>query len=345
MRQHGTLVGTALLPVLFATAIPQLQAQNVPLLSKSRIGFHVIRAQGIKVDFRSLRGATISEPPGLPSTSFVQYDDGYVGVDDRNWPFDNPPVYETSYWGYNNASQVNGNQVTLSRALSTNTWSLENFEETDATGFGINTQGRKGSLTFTAGFNWIPVDAEYTAGGQATFESISDSFTYLGSTVPAAPHAGLSSDTGSILNMSGTRQYNSAAGTDTITGSLNVDGILHQFHIGSQIEKTLEEKYRFTLGLAITANLLNADFTTSHQVTRNGTQIASSGSSVSDSHLQVGVSGGAGFIFLLDDNNQLYVEWQKQYMSETEITNSLGETAVISYDDLQNVNIGMRFQF
>ena len=342
---------TVIITVIWASAAFVCSAQNVPMLSKSKIGFHVIRGQGIKVNLHSMRGTNIDTPAAPGTLPFQQYDDGYVGRDSRgaqdplNWGD------VTSYWGYNNASQLNGNEITLNKALTTNSWSLENFGEENTTGFGINTYGVKGNFTLFAGINWYPVEAKSSQSIQSPHSSIADTFTYLGATPPSAPHAGLISDTGHIIRLSGdpgsnpTRALLSNVGMDTINGTRSVDGLLHQIQFGGEFSKTYKDKYQFGLGGGITANIFNADFEISHSVFRNGIEVNAYDSNTSETDFNIGFLGSGSFAFLLEEGTQIYIQWQKQFMSDNEISQGTVEPAVVSYDDFHNVNIGMRFQF
>lgn len=336
---------TALLAVCGAFSVTFACAQNVPILSKSRIGFHVLRGQGIKVNLHSMRGTNIAEPAAPGTLPIQQYDDGYVGRDSRggqdpvNWGD------VTSYWGYNNASQLNGSDITMTRGLSTNSWSLDNFGDDDLTGFGINTYGVKGDFTVYAGVNWYPIDAKSSQSVQSTYNSIEDTFTYLGATPPVAPHAGQYADTTHILDLAGTRQQVAGAGTDTINGSRTVDGLLHQIQLGGELTKTYKEKFQFGIGAGITASIFNVDFDISQSIVRNGVEIDSYNSSASETEFNIGFLGSGRIAYMVEEGTAFYVQWQKQFMSDNEISQGTGETAVISYDDFHNINMGMSFQF
>ena len=324
---------------LFLASAMIATAQVVPKLTNSRIGFHVIRTSGIQVDIRNLGGSAIEEPVQPGSTVFIQYDDGYIGTDQRNWPG------ETSNWGYTNASQVNGTDITMNQALSTNSWDQENFGDDNTTGFGINTHGQRGEFTIFAGINWFPVKAESSHVMNLSYSSIADTYTYKGATPPAAPHSGQYTDTTHILDMNGTRQYNANAGTDTISGTRTVDGLLHQIHIGTQFKKKAYENLFIGAGVAVTANIFNVDFDISQQIVRDGVQISSYDRSRSETDLSLGLSAGGSIAYELRGGNMLYVEWQKQFASDTELSHNTGETASISFEDFHNLNVGFSFPF
>lgn len=341
----STLCKTAIIAVCGAFTCTVGLAQNVPILSKSRIGFHVIRGQGIKVSLHSMRGTNIAEPATPGTLPFQQYDDGYVGRDSRgaqdplNWGD------VTSWWGYDNASQLNGSDITMTKGLSTNSWSLENFGEDHHTGFGINTYGVKGNLTIFAGINWYPIDAKSSQSAQATYNSIEDTFTYLGATPPATPHAGQFTDTTHILELAGSRQQVADAGIDTINGSRTLDGLLHQIQLAGEFTKTYKEKLQFGLGAGITANIFNVDFDISQSIMRDGVEVDSYDRSTSNTEFSIGFLGSGRISYLVEEGTEFYIQWQKQFMSDNEISQGTGETAVVSYDDFHNINIGMRFQF
>src|SRR5437762_3961222 len=109
-RLNSTLRGISL-GSLIAAAVSARAEDDVSWLRHFRIGGSFM--MNVSTEFKTSGNFTVNRPP--PSAAGgISYDDGFVGVDKTgNAPLPDGSGPGTTFWGYNDASQMNDTAKTL----------------------------------------------------------------------------------------------------------------------------------------------------------------------------------------------------------------------------------------
>ena len=214
-----------------------------------------------KADFRSAAAVQPRATQPRAATAGVDhfYDDGYNRVDSSG-NFGN----ETTYWGYQNASQDNGGSITMNSAQTTidaNGSSgsqeeaqpaLEIYWQKDLTAnerwnFGLRTALR-----------WQRIELDNRAAYSTTVETISDTYSYTG-IPPGAPFNGSFSGPNFLLSDIPVRNTSSVPGA-AIVANRTLDADLFGFDLGPTLSLNLTKKLRAVVSAGGTVAWMQSDF-------------------------------------------------------------------------------------
>ncbi len=206
-----------------------------------RIG--AIVGMNIKANF-SVNG--LFTLPGNNAANGI-YDNGYVRTDNTG----NAQGY-TSYWGYNNASQLSGSTLTMNSTTSYSTSSSSEENGLAFPGFELAYGGNlwkwgDARIGWDFGFGLLPISVTSTQPMSASVNQNIYTFDTGGIVVPTAPYQGGPSGIGPTIlaNPTSTNSVNIPNGI--ITGSHTLDVILYTFRLGPTVYWDLSED----LGLSV----------------------------------------------------------------------------------------------
>jgi hypothetical protein len=252
-----------------ASACAQSTGQGVSLLQDStgdewplnRVGLSYRPAFNITARFRNVGPFAGFSNPG-PATSGVNhnYDDGYNRVDSTQ-----NAGGMTSYWGYQNASQLPGNNTIVMTSTAPNLGAASPSVGSDPQeGFELSYQrelghqqrfhwGLEGAFGFT---DLIIHDTQTLTGG---FTRTSDSYSLLGITPPTLlPYNGPQTAVpgAPVIGDTPTRTVTQAAAT----GYRNLDADIFSFRLGPYLELPVAKRLAVSLSGGLALVYVNSTF-------------------------------------------------------------------------------------
>jgi hypothetical protein len=233
----------ALVLGLAATAVPVFAADDLDDDDQSgwfvRVGGRI--SSGVKAEVRNTRPAA-SVTPGLSV-----YDDGFVGKDNGGSPT------LTQNWGYQSASQVNGDTLTFRDASAMRVGNQNGLK--DDPQFGGELVGgfefvrfdighREARFGFELGYSLsrFSVSERATASGNSLYYD----YALNGVTPPLPPYSGSPSQPGPLLTYN-SPVIRSVAGTSSLDTKLESD--FHTLRIGPWIEVPLSGRVNLALSV------------------------------------------------------------------------------------------------
>ncbi len=297
MRNTFIIAGLVLTSPLLAPA----QSPTVPEPNMNRFSIGYRMGLNITADFRKLGNYT---PPGGvgagagPATggnTDRTYDDGYVKRDTRT-----NALGLTWNWGYDNASQVPGNDTIQFHSVSSvGSASSKNNEDDPQHGFEFLYQrrireiGKKGwwGLEAGVGFENLTLEDHRPLAGKVSL--LTDTYQ-LGGVIPPTPppYRGDYTNAGPLIGDDPTRTIQSTGGA-TILGRRSVDADLITLRFGPFFEIPLSEKLSFFLSGGLALANVDCDFKFTETVNPgSGGSITRSGHSNGNGWLVGGYAAG-----------------------------------------------------
>jgi hypothetical protein len=207
-------------------------------------------AFGIKARFGSVNLATLSASTRTtPSGDPYNYDDGYV-LTDSTGNF----LGQTWYWGYDNASQISGNTIGLSRSLAAPAFKPSSFGDDpqfggeiiynrvlrhwDRVGFGLEAAG-----------SYLNLNIANHGAFAGNVQKTTDFYPYtVGTTPPAAPYQGTYGGANFVIGDTPTSSTSSTVPGSRIIDDQKFDGNVWGLRLGPYAEVPLGDS--FSLGLS-----------------------------------------------------------------------------------------------
>ena len=203
------------------------------------------------------------------------YDDGYVRPDQSGDP------NNTSFWGYNNASQYNpsANTLTMHGASSYSTTGSSAANGSAFIGFdmayGDNIwYWKHARVGWEAGFGLLPISLTDSKPMAAKVSQSTYTFNTGGIVVPGAPYQGGSSGQGPIIP-------GSPASTTTqisdgiVTGSRTLDVMLYTLRLGPTFYWDLNEYFGMQLGAGPAVGIVSGTYKFNETITDTSTSTSS----------------------------------------------------------------------
>ena len=310
-----------------------------------RSGFH------ISAKFKNVGGYVSPNNPG-PATAGTDhfYDDGYNRVDNN----DNAGN-KTTYWGYDNASQHQGETIVMSSSSSAATGSSNERDGDPQHGFEITYNRQLGKIGKAKwgveaglGFTDVTIRDGGTLFGRVT--KTSDAYTVPESfppiLVPPAPYRGPVDGHGTapVLGDTPFRTVTRIPRGATATGNRNFEADVYGLRVGPYLGIPLNERLALSLsgGLA----LLSIDSTFRYEETVSIAGLPAQTHKGNGSHSEILAGGyfGANLLFTLDERINLSAGAQYQ-SSGTYTHREGGKTAQIDLGSAVFLSLGVGFSF
>jgi hypothetical protein len=289
-----------------------------------------------KADFQSAAAAQprATDPGAAVAGTDHFYDDGYNRVDSS----DNAGG-ETSYWGYQNASQDNGGSITMNSAQTTiNQGSSSETQEDAQPALEVYwqqdiTSNKQWNVGFRTALRWQRIELDNRAVYGTTIETISDTYSYTG-IPPGAPFDGSFGGPNFLLSDSPVRSITSAAGP-TVTATRNLDADLFGFDLGPTLALNLTKKLRAVLSTGGTVAWMRSDFSY-----RDGA--LASGSDTKEEFL-FGAYAGADLQYRIGEHWGIFggaaYNWLQNFDQQVD-----GRSAELQFGDSCTLRTGLFFQ-
>jgi hypothetical protein len=188
----------------------------------------------ISTEFKTTGTFALNTPPPS-SRGGISYDDGFVGRDAFN------TVGQTTFWGYNNASQVDDAAKTLTYH-GTQSFSANGFNEADDVPLGFDMayagtfrQWERVSIGGELGFGLSVFNARDKHTMNALLQQKIDVYDTSQIIVPSAPYIGNDTGTGGPLLPTTPTSTSGATTAGTVSGSRSLEGILYSFRLGPML--------------------------------------------------------------------------------------------------------------
>lgn len=249
-----------------------------------RIGLGYRAALNISAKFSGLGGYNSLNTPGVagvtpataaPGTIVRTYDDGFIGVD-----ISQNASSLTTYWGYNNSSQVVNGAIQMHSSSSSATASSGDVGNNDLRngielGYFQPLGGKHDWCWGVEGaLNWTPIslrDSRPLAGDVVT---LTHAFEFVGLTAPVAPPNYVGPVDGPGAPLLGTTAADlgttTQTGAATIAGTRSIEANLFGLRLGPYLEYDFSRTVSVDLGGGFSGGLLDSRFSYNDLVTING---------------------------------------------------------------------------
>lgn len=346
--KHTRLLAT--LPILLASAHagePKAAAiGSAPQPSRWRIGASYAPIFGLQAKFGGLGnfGTAFPVQPIAPGTNY-QYDDGFVFVDSSG-----NLLGQTWNWGYQNSSQVSGNQIALSLASSNADASARESDEI-AQGIDLHAYysigtimlgGKESTWGIRAGLHYGRADISNGGSLNTATTILTDTYTVVSGSVPGAPYSGSFGGPGSRVDDTPVRSI--ADGTGLVTGNRDLDVHLTTLSLGPYLEIPVAPKFSLALEGGFSAALAHGSYDFDSATTLPGLGTINSSGSDSDTRILPGLYAGLTALYQIDEAWSLQFAARYQYLDNFTLQDN-GSTATLSFDSAFILSLGISHAF
>jgi hypothetical protein len=304
--------------------------------------FRIGALVGMNISANFTRSGTFSVSGNNPAQGI--YDDGYVRTDSTG-----NAGGQTSYWGYNNSSQLSGNNLTMSAANSFTTSSSSQEQGGVFPGFdmayGDNLwYWKHARVGWEFGFGLLPIDIVDNQTAPASVTSSTYTFNTGSIVVPQAPYQG-PFNAGPYLPTIPTN-YTSSTTVDpngTVSGSQKMDVMLYTWRLGPTFYWDLSDKVGVSLGAGPAVGLVSGNLKYDEVITASGVNARNSGS-IGGTDLVYGGYVNAMVMYHAVDNGDIYAGIQFMPMSNATISGS-GREGRLNLGGQVHFSIGVNWPF
>jgi hypothetical protein len=298
---------------------------------------------GMNISANFTRSGTFGISGNNPAQGI--YDNGYVRTDSTG-----NAGGQTSFWGYNDASQLQGNNLTMSAATSFTTSTSDKEQGGVFPGFdmayGDNLwYWRHARVGWEFGFGLLPIDivdnqsAPVTAVNQSTF-----TFNTGGILVPQAPYQG-PFNSGPYEPTIPTNYTSSTTviPNGTLTGSQTMDVMLYTWRLGPTFYWDLSDKVGMTLGAGPAVGLVSGAYKYNEVITA-GTISAQNSGKINGTDFVYGGYVNAMVMYHAVANGDIYAGIQFMPMSNATIGGG-GREGRLNLGGQVHFSIGVNWPF
>lgn len=326
-RIRGRVGPACLLGVVgLAVTADVAQAQAEPSWTK-RFRLGLVAAINLEAEFK-LNGdfgvsGTDPGPPGVGGQNHV-YDDGYVRLDNTG----NAGGY-TSNWGYENASQYDAANETLTFLGTTSFYqtgspskaSDEPYYGLDLAYGGRLTEVARGVLGWEFGFMFVPADFEDRTPLPVRAQRVEHRFSTAGIVLPQAPYNGGASGVGPVIGDVAEEVSNTA--TDgLLTGSRLLEANIMDFRLGPNLQWHLGGRWAASVGGGFALGLVTGEYTYEETIVFESGGSPTNRGNFDATEVVYGGYAEAMLYFRAEERSEIYVG--VQYVSLEDVTFSGG---------------------
>ncbi len=273
------------------------------------------------------------------------FDDGYILKDASGDPTC------TANWGYNSASQLSGNALTMH---ATSAFSTAGGGEADG-GFQPGLDLAYGGNLFywkharvgwEMGFGWLPVNISATQSQTAAITQSTYTFSTGSIQVPQPPYQGEPSGNGPFIpypSASGFNPTTTSTTTGTITGTRTLDEDLYTLRLGPSIYWDLTERTSLSFGAGPAIGLVDGTYAYSETIVVNGVSSLNHGR-LADTQFTYGAYVNAAFMYHLVANGDLYLGVQYLPMENVTISGG-GRSGQLDLSGQLYLSVGINWPF
>jgi hypothetical protein len=290
--------------VLFAPVASVLADDGDMGSSTNQNRFTVRGRLGLNIHAKFTRIGTFPPATAIGGTGSALdhfYDDGYVRVDESgNYGG------QTWYWGYENASQISGNNllfhstsadVGVSREVSDDPqYGVEMVYNRD-----IGAIGSKCRWGLEMAFGWNGIELRDSKPLSGDITRVTDAYAFApGTTPPAAPFNGPFQGPSFSISDAPSRSIATIPGGASITGVRELQADLFVGRIGPYFEFPLSSRVHLSLSGGLAIGVVYSEFAFHERIDFGGTPAMRSGSRI-DGDALFGGFAGANLTYKFDD--------------------------------------------
>lgn len=331
-----------------ASPMPENSAQQ----NLNRFGLNYRAGFNISAKFKNIGGFNSPNNAG-PATPGVDhfYDDGYNRVDVLN-----NAGNMTTFWGYDNASQVQGNTIVMNTTSAAGKLSSKDRSDDPQHGAELTYHRQLGTMGkvkwgVEGGLGYTSVDLRDRGTSFANAMRISDAYT-IPPSFPAVivPPPGYRGNDGSspgtqpVLGDIPARTTTLIPNGAAITGSRRFEADIYGLRVGPYFEVPLSERFSVLLSGGLSLLSVNSDFKYSETVSVPGGTAQTRKGDGSHSDLLVGGYVGGNVLFALNETVNLSAGVQFQ-SNGTYSHKENGKEAELDLGQTVFLSLGVGFSF
>jgi hypothetical protein len=271
------------------------------------------------------------------------FDDGYVRPDQTGDP------HYTSNWGYNNASQFNAANNTLSLHSGT---SFSTSSSADADGgpfpgfemaYGDNLwYWKHARVGWELGFGLLPIDIKQDSTAPASVFQNTYVFNTGGIIMPTAPYQGGPGGVGPLLTNSPS-SFSSAMTAGTVSSSRKLDAMLYTVRFGPSFYWDLTEHIGMSLGAGPALGIASGDYKYNETINAGGNVIHNSGR-VSATDVVFGGYVSSALMYHVQESADIFVAVQYMPMGDADFSGG-GREAKLKLGGQLYFSVGVNWPF
>jgi hypothetical protein len=254
-------------------------AQTGNVSEWNHLGLNFRLGLNINARFENIGASSSTAQPGPAMGGGLDrtYEDGFVRMDSSG-----NQGSLTWNWGYQNASQLPGNDTVLMHATSTTGATSRHGGDDAYPGFELNYQrdlghyrwGRWG-IKLASGYSDVEIRDTRPLSTRANL--ITDAYGLGGITPPLAPYAGTFDGPGPVIGDMPTRTLSDWPDGAVITGSRRLDAALYDFRLGPYIQFQLVPRLTLLAGGGLAAAVVDSRFSFAETITTAAGAVQASG--------------------------------------------------------------------
>jgi hypothetical protein len=320
--------------------------QSTPI-KRNRFGLNYWTGYNVSVNFKRLGGFPRQTNPG-PSTGggFDRfYDNGFNRVDDSG----NAGGY-TWYWGYDDSSQVPGNDNLVLNS-SESVFTTDKNDQDDGVTHGVELNYRRdldqlwrGRWGLEGAFGWMRYNIENHSVLRTSATRISDSYVLSGVIPPLPPYQGSPEGPGPVIPDNPQRNVGFVTYGATVFGKREVEMDLFDFRVGPYWEVPLVKKLHASLSGGLAFAVVNSEFRYSEVVTIGGAGTVVRGGRSTDTDVLVGAFLAGGVRYSFTEKLDVFAGAQWQYLGDYTQKEG-GKKAIAEFGGSVFVSVGLGYSF
>lgn len=302
----------------------------------------------VSADFSNIGSFPALSNPGAPLAApgdVRTYDDGFVGVDNTG-----NAGNLTTFWGYNNAGQVQGGNIVYSSASSAGgADSLDNDSELQhgvelTYSYPIRTTDW-GGWGFEGAFGWMPVNITDSRGVASGVSLLRDAYPLNGVVPPVPPYVGTPAGPGPLLGATPVSSTTIIVPNGMLTtGQRRIDASVFAFKLGPYLDYQLAEHVTFSLSGGLTLAVVDSEFTFTEVNTIVGVGAQTFNGRNRSADVLVGGYASARVAWWLTDNVNIFTGLTYQNIGSFR-QQANGRNARLNLGNTVSLDVGMGFSF
>jgi len=309
-------------------------------------------AFGLSAKFGALPATAFSSTTRFtPNGDPYNYDNGYVLTDSSG-----NAGGLTTYWGYDNASQISGNTILMSRSEVVSGDSSDGQVADSNPNYGAELLfsrqlGVKGEVHYglEAGLSYLNISLSDNSPYSAEVSSVVDAYSFTpGTTPPTTPpsYQGPFSGPGFLIGSTPSSSSSSLLGGATVSGKRQYDADLFGFRLGPYVEFSIFNlrQLTLTLGGGFAAGWVNSSASwTETAALPGGGSLSSNGAGTDTSFLIGGYLGGQ-LLYNFSPNWSAVAGVQYQKLGSVEQTFD-GRKVNVDFSQTVFITLGVGYRF
>jgi hypothetical protein len=256
----------------------------------THLGFN-IRA---KFGNEGVNPASFPAPPSAGGAVNRPYNDGFVNVDNSG-----NEGGVTWNWGYQNASQVSGNNLLMHANVIDGGNSTANNDP--SAGFEISyvrdiSHADWGSWGVKFAFGYSTIDIKNNQPQTTAVNQVTDSYSLGGIMVPQAPFSGSFQGPGPVIGSTPSRTSVPLPGGALITGNREMNASIYDFRVGPTADIELTDRLSLEVGAGLALGVVDSTFSF-NETTSSSLGTASATARTHDNGFQAGAYGEAAVAY------------------------------------------------